>query len=327
MDTTESKIIAEKKTNDIIDELIERSKNYLSNSIAVNTKEAYVKDFRSFDVFCKEHDLTALPSNPETVMIWITHCAKIGKRTTTISRALTSISQVHKAANFENPINDIVRKTMSGITRSDTRAKRKATPINKKTLIRLIENIRCDIIGIRNRALLLIGWAGAFRRSELVNLNLEDIDLVDDGVIINISCSKTDQAGEGYKIGIPFATDEKLCPVSALVRWLEMSEIKKGAIFRQLGPGARNRLWERCGGRLTSKSVSRIIKRLAAESGYYSETYSGHSLRAGFITEAAAAGVSERIIMRHTRHRSIPIMRGYIHDSTLFKSNPLSSLL
>lgn len=310
-----------------IETLIEKSKNYASQSIAENTKIAYIRDFKAFQNFCELHDLSALPALPETVTLWITQLADLGKKPSTISRVITSISQIHKAANSDNPINDIVRKTMTGISRSDDRSVRKASPVTKKHLIRILENIKTDIIGIRNKAIILIGWAGAFRRSELVAIDFEDLELQDDGVVINIKKSKTDQIGEGYKIGIPYAKEEKLCPVRNLTRWLDLSQIKRGAIFRQLGPGARNRLHEHCGDRLTSRTISIIIKRLARNAGYYSESFSGHSLRSGFITEAASNGVTERIIMRHTRHRSIPIMRGYIHDGTLFTNNPLSSLL
>ena len=163
----------------------------------------------------------------------------------------------------------------------------------------------------RDRALLLVGWCGALRRGELVALDVEDVAFVPEGLEVTIRRSKTDQEAEGTTLGLPFASDPACCPVRALRAHLEGAGITTGAIFRG----------ERDGRRLSGKAAAARVKRLAAKVGYDPERIGGHSLRRGFITSAARAKVLERDIMRHSRHRSLTVFRGYIHDATIWDDN------
>jgi integrase len=180
----------------------------------------------------------------------------------------------------------------------------------------MVDTLDGSLIGLRDRALILIGFAGAFRRSELVAVEMDDIEFNREGLTITLLQSKTDQEGQGYKKGIPYGSHPDTCPVRSLQDWLQAAKITKGPLFRrvnrygQVGPAA-----------LTGKSVAVIVKKLAKAAGLDERKYSGHSLRAGLITTAANRGVDERSIMKQSGHKSLTVMRGYIQDATLFKNN------
>jgi len=174
------------------------------------------------------------------------------------------------------------------------------------------------LLGIRDKALLLIGFAGGFRRSELVALDVEDLEFCPEGLVINVRRSKTDQEGEGRKVGIPWGQHTITCPVKALQSWLHEGNITEGAIFRPL-----TRHKQILSSRLTAQSVAKVVKRCAKSAGLDPNLYSGHSLRAGLVTSAAMADVSENIIMRQTGHRSSETLRSYIREGDLFQKNVL----
>lgn len=315
------------KEETLIGELLENSKGFIERSISEATKTAYASDFSQFVKFCENNGFESLPASSETVGLWITDMAKKGLRPSTIQRRMTAITQAHKVSSLETPIDEIVRKIYSGIRRTIGTATNKRAPITKDILKKTIDKMPSDIIGIRDRAILLIGWSAAMRRSEIVSLNVEDLKPVSEGIIVRFCRSKTDQEGIGVNIGIPFADDEKYCPVLNLNQWLNLTKIKEGAVFRALGPSARNRLWEKLGKRLNAKTISVIVKRRVDSAGFLSNGFGAHSLRSGFCTEAASKGVSERTIMRHTRHASLTVMRNYIQEGTVFTDNPLNGLL
>jgi integrase len=177
------------------------------------------------------------------------------------------------------------------------------------------------LIGVRDRALLVIGFAGAFRRSELVALDVGDMAETADGLVVTIRRSKTDQEGEGASVGLPYGSDPATCPVRALRSWLDAAGITAGAIFRPV-----NRWGEMGDRRLTGRAVADVVKRTAAAAGMNAAVYSGHSLRAGLITSAAEADVLERDIMRHSRHKSVPVMRRYIRGAQLFQANAAAAV-
>ncbi len=172
-----------------------------------------------------------------------------------------------------------------------------------------------SLLGTRDRALLLVGFAGAFRRSELCALRMSDLSFTQDGLTVTIRRSKTDQEGQGRKVGIPFGSNARTCPVVALQVWIEASGIERGRVFRSVTRHGK------VNGKLGSQSVALVVKRSAEAVGLDPANLAGHSLRSGFATSAAAAGATERSIMKQTGHRSLPALRGYIRDGSLFREN------
>jgi integrase len=196
-------------------------------------------------------------------------------------------------------------------------------------LRRLVDAMRPTFLGRRDQALLLVGWAGALRRSEIVALDFEHVDFVEEGMVITIASSKTDQEGEGYKLGIPYAQDGRYCPVKKLEHWINLARIESGPLFFAVGTPGKNKFTTQVDDRrrLSDRMVNVIIKRRAKSAQVSSVGLSGHSLRAGFITTAASKEAPEHMIQLHTRHRSTASLREYIRDGNLFANNPLSALL
>jgi len=178
-----------------------------------------------------------------------------------------------------------------------------------------------SLIGVRDRALLLVGFAGAFRRSELVSLDVADVAFGADGLIVQLRRSKTDQEGEGRKVGLPFGSNPLTCPVRAVRAWLDVAVIVRGPIFRPV-----DRHGNVAGTQLTDQSVALVVKRCAKAAGLDPRRYAGHSLRSGLATAAAMADVSERAIMAQTGHKSLPMVRRYIRDGSLFRRNAAAAV-
>jgi site-specific recombinase XerD len=294
-------------------------RDYARASKAANTLRAYRADLADFTLWCADHDLARLPAAPETVALYITALAQAGARATTIQRRLSALSQAHQLAGHEpSPTQaPIVRSTMAGIRRRLGVAPEQKTPTLTPELRRMIGTCPADsLAGARDRALLLLGFAGAFRRSELVSLDVEDLDETADGLRIQLRRSKTDQEGEGREVGVPFGQHPETCPIRALRAWRSAGSIQAGPVFRPVN--RHDQLQET---RLTDKSVARIVKRAAERAGLEPSHYAGHSLRAGLATAAAAGGASERAIMQQTGHRSVVMVRKYIRSGTLFQEN------
>jgi integrase len=201
-----------------------------------------------------------------------------------------------------------------------TKSQRQAAPILREDLFMLLPHMR-GLKGVRDRALLLIGFAGAFRRSELVGLDFNDLEFVKEGLVIHLRVSKTDQTGEGRKIAIPFGRTAA-CPVKAIQQWINDSSIVAGPVFRSVSKGHVVGT-----SRLTDQSVSLIVKAYARAIGLPAEHYSGHSLRAGLVTSAARTGVSFAKIQQQTGHRSVAMLTRYIRDAKLFENNAAGLLL
>lgn len=312
-----------------IQKLDKRSKDFQQNSRSDATKSAYRNDWQSFSKWCTEHNLDFLPCEPSTVRRYITNLAEIGRATSTISRSMTSIRQAHQTMGFTSPTaHPDVIETWKGIKREIGTRKRRAKPLMLTDLKKVVDSTRPTMIGRRDVALILIGWAGALRRSELVALNREDLEFVTEGMIITISKSKTDQEREGYRIGIPLARDEKYCPTKRVQQWMTLAKIESGPIFFKIGMGGKkfhclveNRK------SLSPRMINLIIQRRMKRAGLDIVGYSGHSLRAGFVTSAAKAETPEALIQLHTRHKTSKVLREYIRDGSLFNSNPLSILI
>ena len=299
-----------------IENTSERAKRYISNSKANNTIKSYKSDWQDFVAYCKREKVAFLSADADTVINYIADMAET-KKVSTIVRRLSSISQAHQAAGCGSPTFSFgVKAVVKGIKKT------KGTMPNKKTAA-VIEDIRAmvdtlggGLIDIRDRALILIGFAGAFRRSELVKIDIDHLEFDRDGLTITLQQSKTDQEGQGYKKGIPYGSHPDTCPVRAVQDWLQAAKITTGPLFRRV-----NRHGQVGVKALTDQSVALIVKKLVKAAGLDEKKYSGHSLRSGLITTAANRGVDERSIMKQSGHKSLTVMRGYIQDATLFKNN------
>lgn len=298
-------------------------REYVKAAKAANTLRANSTDWSAFIAWCYEENRQPAPAAPETVADYIAHMAAEGRKVSTIRRHLSSISQAHDAAGVENnPAKSLlVRATVKGMGNTLGTAPTQKKAAKTSDIRLMVEQLPGTLGGLRDRALLLVGFAGAFRRSELVGLNVEDMLVNLEGLTITLRRSKTDQEGQGMRKAIVHGESESTCPVRALQAWLEAAGITSGPIFRRVSTGG-NAARER----LTDKSVALIVKRSALAAGLDASQYAGHSLRAGFATEAASQGVQDRDIMRQTGHKSASMVQRYIREGNLFRNNPTACL-
>lgn len=278
------------------------------------TVRAYSGDWRRWTAWCEERGVVPCPGAPAAVAAYLAELAEEGLSVSTICRALSAISQGHGIAGFESPRrSSVVSNTLKGIKRAHGVAQHGKRPLVLADLARVCEALPGWRSAVRDRALFLVGFAGAFRRSELVSLDLEDLTLEDRGYVAHLGRSKTDQVGVGRDVAIPYGSNPRTCPVRAVKAWLEASGIASGALFRRIDRHGT------MGGRLAPAAVAGIVKGWAARVGLDPASVSGHSLRSGLATSAAAAGKSERAIMAQTGHRSSAMVRRYIRRATLFE--------
>ncbi len=303
-----------------LNDMAEEARDYASQSKSVNTQRAYRSDWADFTAWCRDHHLAALPATPATVALYLTDRAKTCK-TATLARRVAAISQAHQAADHPSPTKaQTVRQVAAGIRRAKgTKQEGKAPAVTDEVRL-MVAAVPPTLLGARDRALLLLGFAGAFRRSELVALDVADVQQTRDGLVVTIGRSKTDQEGAGRTVGIPYGGCPQSCPVRALQDWLAAAGIAQGPLFRGLKNDGALR------GRLSDKGVARVVQRRAAAVGLAPTRYAGHSLRAGLATAAAAAGKSERAIMAQTGHKSLPMVRKYIREGDLFRENAAANL-
>jgi len=292
----------------------DQTRDFLAASKAARTVRAYRSDLRHFEAWCEDRPCQSLPAAPETVADYIAALAEAGMASATVTRRLSAISQAHKMAGFESPTQtQLVRMTAAGIRRKLGIAPRQARPILVVDLRAMLASVPDDLRGLRDRALLLVGFAGGMRRSELVGLDVADVMEEKEGLRLNIRRSKTDQEGLGREIGIVRGRHPLTDAVAALAEWVEAAGIEEGPIFREVDRG------DRVGSeRLSDRAVARIVKGAAGRVGIDPATVSGHSLRSGLATSAAAAGAPERAIMRTTGHRSEAMVRRYIRAGSIF---------
>ena len=294
----------------------EQARDYARQAKSHNTRRAYASDWDDFARWCQPYGFVPLPARPETVALYLTALADALKPST-LGRRLATISQVHQAAGHETPTAAApVRLVWAGIRRAKGTEQQGKAPAITPELRRMVDTLDDRLIGARDRALLLIGFAGAFRRSELVGLDVRDVHAGHDGLTIHIQKSKTDQEGQGRKVGIPYGSHPHTCPVRAYLAWVEKCGLTEGPLFRSV-----NRHGKLQPGRLSDRAVALIVKRAAQKAGLNPDKYAGHSLRAGLATSAAQAGVSERSIMAQTGHKSVMVARRYIRDGSLFRDN------
>lgn len=288
------------------------------------TIRAYKSDARIFDVWCREHGLVrSIPASAEIVAAFLTAEAQRGIKASTIGRRAAAIGYAHRLLDAPDPTKaEPVRRVVRGIRRTIGTAVKQKAPATAEVLFGMLQHVPTSLVGKRDRALLVLGFSGAFRRSELVALDVEDLADDRDGLRITIRRSKTDQEGQGQEIAIP--TGRHLKPVEAVKDWLEAASITSGPIFRPVTKAGTVRS---SGTRLTAQSVALIVKAYAAKAGVKVEDFAGHSLRAGFVTTAADRDVSEGRIMDVTRHRDARTVRGYVRRANLFKGHAGASFL
>jgi|TARA_B110000037_G_scaffold57924_1_gene70669 site-specific recombinase XerD len=298
----------------------------LQNSKANNTVRAYKSDFNDFGLFCAKNGFNSLPSEPKIVALYLTYLSTKEAKMSTLKRRLVSIGVVHKLKGYylDTKHPSIIENIM-GIKRRKGSIQISKKPIlinHLKDIINVIDQQKKEQIKIlRDRSIILIGFSGGFRRNEIVSLDYEDLDFVTEGLKITLRKSKTDQFGEGSVKALPYFDNTQYCPVLSLQKWIEISKISSGPLFRRFTKGSH--MSET---RLTDQTVALLIKEYLKLAGINNKNYSGHSLRSGFATVAAESGAEERSIMAMTGHKSTEMVRRYIKEANLFKNNALNKI-
>ena len=306
--------------------LQEETLKNLQSSKANNTVRAYKSDFRDFGLFCAQNGFKNLPSDTKVVSLYLTHLSTKDVKMSTIKRRLVSIGVIHKMkGHYLDTKHPIIVENLLGIKRRKGTVQRGKKPILINELRKILDVIDQqkseDIKKLRDKTLILIGFSGGFRRNEIVSLDYEDLDFVYEGVKITVKRSKTDQFGQGSIKALPYFDNSVYCPVTTLKRWINISKISKGPIFRRFSKGSKLTNY-----RLTDQTIALIIKNYLNIAGIDSKNYSGHSLRSGFATSAAESGAEERSIMTMTGHKSTEMVRRYIKEANLFKNNALNKI-
>ena len=290
--------------------------NNLKSSKSVNTLRAYKSDFKDFSLFCLNHGLESIPSNPNTVSIYLTNLSKSDKKISTLRRRLVSIGVIHKLkGHYLDTKHPVIIENLLAIKRVKGSIQRGKKPILINYLYNVIDlinnnKVNNSLLLLRDKTILLLGFAGGFRRSELVNLHKTDLEFVSEGLKITVRKSKNDQFGEGQVKGIPYFKNSKYCPVIAVQEWLsQTNELHDKRLFPY-----------------SDKTVALIVKKYINLIGLDNKQYSAHSLRSGFATSTAESGADERSIMNMTGHKSTEMVRRYIKESSLFKNNALNKI-
>ncbi len=301
--------------NDIIkniEQLEQSTFENLANSKAKNTSRAYSSDYKDFVRFCKIYSFPFMPSNPKIITLYLTHLGKIFKYST-IKRRLSTIKIMHKFKGFHIDLNHpLIKENLIGIKKNIGVYQEGKKPLLINNLYKIIDildqnTVHKKLYNTRNKAIMLLGFSGGYRRSELVNILKSDIEFVDEGMKIRLRSSKTDQYGQGFVKAIPYFKRAKYCPVLAVKEWLRSSNKEEQLLFPY-----------------SDKLISLIVKKSIESIGLQASLYSGHSLRSGFATSVAQFGADERSIMQMTGHKSTEMVRRYIKDANLFKNNALN---
>jgi site-specific recombinase XerD len=298
------------------------ARDFARNEKAEATRRAYGADFDAFVAWCSSRQVAVLPATPETIAGFLAAEAARGIKPSSIGRRVAAIRYAHKLAGTgEPPTNsEVVKATVRGIRRTVGAAQVRKAPATADKVVAMVTAGRRDMKGLRDRALLLLGFAGAFRRSELVALEVEDLESCEAGLRVRIRRSKTDQEGVGTTIAI--MAGSVACPVQAVQAWLQAAGITSGPVFRSVAKG--NRIGR---ARLSDRAVANVVKDGAGRVGLDAAQFSGHSLRSGFLTSAARRGASIFKMMDVSRHKSMDTLRGYVRDADLFRDHAGAGLL
>ena len=298
----------------------------LQSSKSNNTVRAYKSDFKDFGLFCAQNGFKSLPSEPKIVSLYLTYLSTKDAKMSTLKRRIVSIGVIHRLkGHYLDTKHPSIIENIMGIKRRKGSIQLAKKPILISSLKKLINAIdeqdKEEIKKFRDRSLILTGFSGGFRRNEIVSLDYEDLDFVPEGLKINLRRSKTDQFGQGFTKALPYFDNPQYCPVVSLKKWIEISQIKAGSLFRRFTKGSKL-----SNNRLTDQTVALLIKKYLKLAAIESQNYSGHSLRSGFATSAAESGAEERSIMAMTGHKSTEMVRRYIKEANLFKNNALNKM-
>jgi site-specific recombinase XerD len=300
---------------------LEEAAGYARAEKAAATQRAYRSDFELFRSWCDRKRVGALPAKPETVSAFLAAEANRGAKPSTIGRRLAAIRYAHKLAGHEPPTNsEAVKATLRGIRRTAASAPVRKAPATADKVLAMVGEAGTDLKGLRDRAILLLGFAGAFRRSELVALDIAGLQFCEGGLRVTIRKSKTDQEGLGVIIAI--TRGAIACPVDAVGAWIKAAGISDGPLFRPV-----TRTGKISPRRLSARAVAEFVKAYARRAGLKAADFSGHSLRSGFLTSAAARGASVFKMMDVSRHKSVDVLRGYVRDAEMFRDHAGNGLL
>jgi site-specific recombinase XerD len=297
-----------------LDTLAGRARAYAEGARAAATRRAYKSDWRHYENWCAGAGLPALPASPGTIGLYLTAYADI-LTVSTLTRRLSAIAVAHRMAGCHlDTRHPAIRDMLRGVRRARGVAPRAAEALTVPLARRLVATCGDRLIDVRDRALILVGLGSALRRSELVAVDIADVTVSPEGLRIRVRRSKSDQEGEGRTIAIG-RTGTATCPVAAYTAYIEAAGITEGAAWRSIDRHGR------VGGRLPDRAVSEMVKSRAARAGLDPKGYSGHSLRAGLATSAAAVGIAEREIARVTGHKSMAVLRRYIREGEVWRRN------
>jgi site-specific recombinase XerD len=307
--------------------LAERAVHYIGQHLADSTKRAYAKDYRDYSAWCETVKVEPIPARPEIIAIYIAMLTDSGLSISTIERALASISKAHEVKNTIFPRKHaLVQQALKGAKRTVGVRPTQVDAVSIDNLKEMVRGLDTDIRGVRNRALLTLGFAGAFRRSEIVAIDMEDITKTDAGYIVLLRRSKTDQEGAGREVGIPYGGILDTCPVRSLNTWLDLrkmfDEDGTGPLICGVSPKGDIILPNH---RLNARTVARTVA-TAAHSVGLTGHYAGHSLRAGLVTAAAKAGKPAHVIQNQTGHKSIDMIMRYIRREAIFEENAATGI-
>jgi site-specific recombinase XerD len=316
-------VSTEAEPSDTLIAALQAAQRFVDMATSKSTLKAYKSDFAHFHEWCRAQRLPSLPAKPATVGAYCASMAESGHKISTIIRRLAAIAMLHRDRDFPSPTSlkfPQVGGVIQGIKRKKGVRPEQKRALTTEELRRMVTALPNTPHGLRDRALLLVGFAGGFRRSELAAIDFADVKDTDDGLTILIRRSKTDQEGEGRKIGIAYGSDPKTCPVRAYRRWIAAAQITQGPVFRHF----HNRTMGTKA--ITDRVVALVIKKAAERVGIDAQSLAGHSLRSGLATTAARHGASEASIMKQTGHRSAAMVRRYIREGSLFHDNASGKL-
>lgn len=295
-------------------ELVEEARGLLAAAEAEATRRSYATDWRAFSLWCATHELCPLPATAEVVALYLTHYAR-GHKATTVGRRAVGIAKAHRRAGYLSPTEqEAVRAVLAGIRRSKGMAPEQKAALLTADVLALVGTCPDTLAGRRDRALLLVGFMGAFRRSELVALDVADCEDRPEGLALVLRRSKVDQEGRGRRKVLVYGSAPTSCPPSALRSWLAAAAIAEGPVFRPIDRHGRLGA-----GRLSGQAVAAVVKRAAQATGLDPRFFAGHSLRAGHVTEAKRNDATDLEVMSQTHHRSAASIGGYVREADLFR--------
>jgi site-specific recombinase XerD len=302
---------------------LEAVKGYVAESLAPNTRRAYRSALTAFRAWCAAEGVDPMPASPETVAAFIAAEADAGRKVSTLEQRIAAIRWAHDAAGFDSPTAaKALRATMGGIRRSKGVAPTRKAAATVDRLAAMVSHADPETVkGCRDRALLLFGFASAMRRSELVALDLADLELTERGLFVTLRRSKGDQEGQGQQRAVPFGRNPETCPVRALAAWFEAAGITEGRVFRSVDRHGH------IGGSLSGRAVADVVKGYAKRAGLDPAAFGGHSLRAGFITSSSERGAKADRIMDHTGHHSVAMIHTYTRRADAFADHAGEGLL